>query len=79
MEALSALNTVHEVSRHDQFFMKLRSKFEVTQAALLNCNLVPTLDVCLEELLREEQRFSTLASMGQEKLNSEMINVAYIA
>ena len=59
--------------------MKLRSEFEATKAALLNRNLVPTLDVCLGELLREEQRLATLACMGQEKLNSEMMNVAYIA
>ncbi|KAF5460137.1 hypothetical protein F2P56_020027 [Juglans regia] len=78
-EALSALQTIHEESRRDQFLMKLRPEYDATRAGLLNRNPVPTLDVCLGELLREEQRLATQAGMGQEKLHTEMVNVDYAA
>ena len=76
-EVLSALQTIHEESRCDQFLMKLRAEYETTQAGLLKRNPVPTLDICLGELPREEQRLATQAEMGQERLHSEIVNVAY--
>ncbi|XP_038979372.1 uncharacterized protein LOC113461231 [Phoenix dactylifera] len=78
-EALSAIQEVHATSKHDQFLMKLRPEFEVTRAALLNRDHVPSLDVCLGELLREEQQTLTQAVMAQEKLSSDVVNVAYAA
>ena len=52
--ALSALQDVHAESQRDQYLMKLRSEFETTRAGLLSRDPVPSLDVCLSELLREE-------------------------
>ncbi|CAL9094142.1 unnamed protein product [Musa textilis] len=78
-EALVALQAVHEVSRHDQFLMKLRPEFEVARAGLLNRNPVPSLDICLGELLRKEQRMATQAVIGASKETSEVVNIAYAA
>ncbi|KAG6506114.1 hypothetical protein ZIOFF_031429 [Zingiber officinale] len=60
-EALASIQAIHEVSKRDQFLMKLRSDFDVARAGLLNRNPVPSLDICLGELLREEQRLATQA------------------
>ena len=59
--------------------MKLRPEFETKRAGLFNRNPIPTLDAFLGELLREEQRLATQVGMGQERLYSEMVNVAYAA
>ena len=59
--------------------MKLRLEFETVRAGLLNRNPVPSLDVCLGELLREEQRMATQAILGGSRETSEIINVAYAA
>jgi len=50
-EALSAIQTMHETSKRDQFLMKLRYDFDATRSNLMNRDLVPTLDACLSELL----------------------------
>ncbi|XP_071921648.1 retrovirus-related Pol polyprotein from transposon RE1 isoform X2 [Coffea arabica] len=78
-EALGSLQQVHEVSMRDQFLMKLRSEFEVTRGGLLNRNPVPSLDVCLGELLREEQRLATQSVLSASGGTSEVVNVAYAA
>ncbi|CAA0820976.1 Unknown protein [Striga hermonthica] len=78
-EALASLQEVHEVSKRDQFFMKLRPEFESARAGLLNRSPAPTLDVCLGELLREEQRLATLAVMGGSKETSQVLNVTFAA
>ena len=39
--------------------MKLRPDFEIARSNLMNCHHVPSLDACLSELLREEQRIIT--------------------
>ncbi|XP_041028457.1 uncharacterized protein LOC121268308 [Juglans microcarpa x Juglans regia] len=57
--------------------MKLRPEFESVKAGLLNRNPVPSLDICLRDLLREEQRLSTQMGMTSEKVFS--VNVAYAA
>ncbi|XP_040998129.1 uncharacterized protein LOC121244162 [Juglans microcarpa x Juglans regia] len=59
--------------------LKLQPEFEPVRANLLNRNLVPFLDICLGELLREEQRLSTQMGMTSEKVFSEAVNVAYTA
>ena len=58
--------------------MKLRSEFETTRAGLLNYDLIPSLDVCLGELLRKKQRLSTQLGMTQARIHSEAVNIAYI-
>ncbi|KAJ8766133.1 hypothetical protein K2173_021650 [Erythroxylum novogranatense] len=78
-EILGSLQDVHEVSMRDQFLMKLRPEFEVARAGLLNRAPVPSLDLCLRELLREEQRLATQATLGTFKGSSEVVNVAYAA
>lgn len=54
-EALVGLQVVHEDSKQDQFLMKLRPEFETAPAGLLNINPVPSLNICLGELLREQR------------------------
>ncbi|KAG6512380.1 hypothetical protein ZIOFF_030491 [Zingiber officinale] len=76
-EALANLQAIHEDSRRDQFLMKLRPEFEVARAGLLNKNLVPSLDICLGELLREEQRMATQTILGSSKEISKVVNVTY--
>nr|XP_027187658.1 uncharacterized protein LOC113785455 [Cicer arietinum] len=57
--------------------MKLRPEFEVVRGALLNRNPVPSLDTCVGELLREEQRLFTQGTMSHDVVTSEP--VAYAA
>ncbi|XP_027918140.1 uncharacterized protein LOC114177099 [Vigna unguiculata] len=78
-EALSAVQTVHETSKRDQFLMKLRSDFDATRSNLMNRDPVPTLDACLSELLREEQRIKTHTVMEQNMNSSAPVSVAYAA
>ncbi|KAG6521505.1 hypothetical protein ZIOFF_018626 [Zingiber officinale] len=78
-EALASIQAIHEVNKRDQFLMKLRSDFDVARAGLLNRNPVPSLDICLGELLREEQRLATQAVLGASLEKSTVINVAYAA
>jgi hypothetical protein len=78
-EALPSLHAVHEVSKRDQFLIKLKPEFEIARARLLNRDPVPSLDVCLGELLREEQRMATQSVKGQSKETSKVVNVAYVA
>lgn len=63
----------------DQFLKKLRPEFEVVRGALLNRNLVPSLDTCVGELLREEQRLLTQGTMSHDAFISEPVLVAYAA
>ena len=53
--ALSAVQAMHTTSKRDQFLIKLRPDFEIARSNLMNRHHVPSLDVCLSELLREEQ------------------------
>ena len=61
--ALSAVQAVHATNKRDQFLMKLRPDFEIARSNLMNRHPVPSLDACLSELLREEQRIVTQATM----------------
>ena len=56
--ALSTIQTIHMTTRRDQFLMKLHPEYESVRSSLLNRSLVPSLDICFGELLREEQRLS---------------------
>ncbi|XP_068645241.1 uncharacterized protein [Aristolochia californica] len=61
--SLSTVQAIHETSKRDQFLMKLHPEFEIARSHLMNRHLVPSLDACLSELLREEQRIATQAGM----------------
>ncbi|KAK4489825.1 hypothetical protein RD792_000469 [Penstemon davidsonii] len=74
-EGLASVQVVHEITKRDQFLMKLRSEFEATRSNLMNREPVPSLDTCLNALFREEQRLLTQATMEQQK--STYIPVAY--
>nr|GLL46629.1 retrovirus-related Pol polyprotein from transposon TNT 1-94 isoform X1 [Ipomoea trifida] len=76
---LSAVQNIHETSKRDQFLMKLRGEFEIIRSNLMNRQPVPFLDICVGELLREEQRLSTQAVLEQKAQNSAPIPVAYAA
>ncbi|KAJ8755302.1 hypothetical protein K2173_019100 [Erythroxylum novogranatense] len=52
--------------------------FESIRANLLQRSPSPSLDICLNELLREEQRQLTQATLGQHR-SSNAFNVAYAA
>ncbi|CAJ2652553.1 unnamed protein product [Trifolium pratense] len=77
--SLAVVQEVYNTSRRDQFLMKLRPEFEVVRGALLNRNPVPSLDTCVGELLREEQRLATQEIMSHDSVISEPVTVAYAA
>ncbi|XP_074592293.1 uncharacterized protein LOC141848078 [Curcuma longa] len=78
-EGLFAIQSVLETSKRDQFLMKLRKDFEAIRSNLMNREPVPSLDICVGELFREEQRLITQAVMEQNAQNSTPIPVAYAA
>lgn len=69
----------YNTSKHDQFLLKLCSKFEVAQGALLNRNPVPSLDACVSELLKEEQCLLTQGTVSVDATLSELVTVVYVA
>ena len=77
--ALAALQAVHTESQRDQFLMKLRPEFESASAGIINRTPVPSLEVCLGELLSEEQRLASQLGLAHDDGGSEMVNVAYAA
>nr|GMD01364.1 Retrovirus-related Pol polyprotein from transposon TNT 1-94 [Ipomoea batatas] len=78
-EGLVAVQNIHETSKRDQFLMKLRGEFETIRSNLMNRQLVPSMNICVGELLREEQRLTRLAVLEQKAQNSAPIPVAYAA
>lgn len=78
-DVLPTIEVVHSESQRDQFLMKLRPEFESARAGLINRTLVPSLDVFLGELLREEQLLAAHLSIAQDTGGTEMVNVAYVA
>ncbi|WOH10096.1 hypothetical protein DCAR_0729557 [Daucus carota subsp. sativus] len=78
-EGLTAVQSVHKTSKRDQFLMKLRGDFEPIRSNLMNRNPVPSLDTCIGELFREEQRLVTQTSIDQKAQDSSPIPVAYAA
>jgi len=59
--------------------MKLWPKYEPVCASLVNRDLVPSLDACFGELLREEQCLHTQTIMEQIRVISTTVSVAYAA
>ena len=76
-EALVSLQKVHADSQRDQFLMKLRPEFETARDRLINRHPVPSLEICLGDLLHEEQRLATQISLNQDFVSPEPVNVAY--
>ena len=64
--SLSDVQVVHKQSKRDQFLMKLCLEFEVTRSNLMNLDPSPSLDVCIGELLCEEQHLLTQATFQQD-------------
>lgn len=54
-EGLIASQSLHKTSKCDQFLMKLKVEFEAIRSNLMNRDPVPLLDICITELLKEEQ------------------------
>ena len=77
--ALSAVQAVHATSKRYQFLMKLRPDFEIARSNMMNHHPVPSLDAWLSELLREEQRIVTQATMEHRANVSALVSVAYAA
>ena len=77
--AISVVQAVHVTIKRDQFLMKLRPDLEITRSNLMNRHPIPSLDACLSELLREEQRIVTQATMKHWANVSAPIFVAYAA
>ena len=59
--------------------MKLQPDFEIAQSNMMNRHPVSSLDACLSEILREEQRIVTQATMEHRANVSAPISVAYAA
>ncbi|KAK6123498.1 hypothetical protein DH2020_042762 [Rehmannia glutinosa] len=74
-EGLTSVQFVHQVTKRDQFHMKLRSEFKSIRSSLMNRESVPSLDACLNELFREEKRLLTQTTMEQHR--STIPPVAY--
>ena len=76
---LSVVREVHATSKRDQFLMKLRLEFEIARSNLMNRHPVPSLDACLSELLHEEQRIVTQATIEHRATISAPVSLAYAA
>lgn len=75
-EGKTTVQKVHDITKRDQFLMKLKSNFEGLRSNLMNRAAVPSLNVCLNELLREEQRLLTRTTMEQQKAASLLVAYA---
>jgi len=57
--------------------MKRLPEFENVRVALIDRQPVPSLEVCLGELLHEEQRLASHLGLAQDACGSKMVNMAY--
>ncbi|KAK3015518.1 hypothetical protein RJ639_005766 [Escallonia herrerae] len=63
---LRALKDVNDERKVMQFLMKLCPDYEIVRANILNCGTLPTMDAILGELLREETRIATQATLERK-------------
>lgn len=77
--SIEDVQTLHQTSQKDQFSMKLRIEFEHVCFNLLVQSTSPSLDVYLEELLKEEQCHLNHVTLEQQESSSGVLNVAYDA
>lgn len=73
--ALAALQAVHSESQQDQLLMKLRPEFKSARAGLINRTPVPSLEICMGELLHEEQRLASQLGLAKDAGGFEMVNI----
>jgi len=78
-DVLRAEQAVHSESQQDQILMKLCPKFKSIRAGLIDHKPIPTLDECLGELLREEQRLASQHGIAQDTVITKIVNMAYAA
>ena len=76
-DVMLVIQDLQASSHRDQFLMKLRSEYDSVRSALMNRMPLPSLDVCLNELLREEQRIATSAHLAHQ--TTETYSVALSA
>ncbi|KAL8089378.1 hypothetical protein AgCh_038990 [Apium graveolens] len=74
-EGLKSVQVVHEITKRDQFLMKLWSEFEATRSKLMNRDPPPSVDTCHNDQLREEQRLITQDTLKEQKY--ELVHLAY--
>ena len=77
--SLASIQEIHQTSQRDQFLMKLRPQFENVRSNLMSRVPSPSLESCLAELLREEQRLVTQTALTQNAPQAAPIDVAYVA
>ncbi|KAK3012474.1 hypothetical protein RJ639_007985 [Escallonia herrerae] len=63
---LRALKDINDERKVMQFLMKPRPDYEIVRANFLNRDTLPTMDVVLGELLREETRIATQATLERK-------------
>ena len=63
---LSELLSLQQNGHRDQLLMKLRPEYETVRSNLMSRASLPTIDDCLQELLREEQRLVTKITIEQQ-------------
>lgn len=63
---LSEIHSLQETSQRGQFLMKLQPEYETVRSGLMGRVPSSSLDECLNELLREEQRQLTKVALTQE-------------
>ncbi|KAK2966046.1 hypothetical protein RJ640_001980 [Escallonia rubra] len=63
---LRALKDINDERQVMQFLMKLRPDYEIVRANILNRGTLPTMDAVLGELLREETRIATQATLERK-------------
>jgi len=66
VESLSIVQYICDQNKHDEFSMKLKSKFKIIHLNLMNWDILPSLDICFRKLLCEEQRLLTQDIFKQE-------------
>ena len=77
-DTLFGVQEVHNITQRDQFLMKLRPEFENVRSNLMSRHPSPSLDTCLNEVLREEQRIVTQHHLSQQS-STGPAEVAYVA
>eukprot|EP00268_Persea_americana_P045371 TRINITY_DN4622_c0_g1_i1.p1 TRINITY_DN4622_c0_g1~~TRINITY_DN4622_c0_g1_i1.p1 ORF type:complete len:229 (+),score=31.44 TRINITY_DN4622_c0_g1_i1:829-1515(+) len=65
-EANSFVIKIQKNAHISQFLMNLRPEFEYVRAALLNREVPPNLDTCVQEVLREESRLQSQNHINEE-------------
>ena len=73
---LTGLQEFHKISQRDQFLMKLPPEFETVRSNLMSRQPCPSLETCLNEILRKEQQEVTQTHLSKQTSNGTL-EVAY--